>query len=145
MADLRNKPIDPADDELIIDAPIDQWERSLPLGLWEAEIPAKPVPESSKGKHVLQLPVPLELAVNDGIRKTFIYLPLQGNGLSFTKQILDEIGIAYEHDGKNTLKFKSLKAFVGIRCKALVTENKFNGNVTNRVSRLYNSDYQLEE
>lgn len=144
MADLRNKPINPEDDELIVDAPLEQWDKVLPLGLWDSVINAKPVPERSKNKHILQLVVPLEMTVNDGKRKSNIYLPLEGDGLGFTRGILDEIGIEFIHDGVSTLKIKSLKQFVGLKCKALVAENKFNGNITNRVKRLFNKDYVAE-
>jgi hypothetical protein len=145
MADLRTQKMNPNDDELIVDAPLDQWDKVLPLGLWDAVVTTKPVPERSKNKHILQLVIALELSVNDGKRKTNFYMPLEGDGLGFTRGILDELGIDYVHDGVSTLKIKSLKAFAGLPCKALVAENKFNGNVTNRIKRLFNKEYIPEE
>lgn len=145
MADLRNKPINPDDDELIVDAPLDIWDSVLPLGLWDAVVVEKPIGERSKNKHALQLPLHLELTVNDGgKRKGVIYLPLEGNGLRWTREQLDDLGVSYVHDGIGSLRIKSLKAFVGLKCKAEVAENKWNGNVTNKIKRLYSIDHVEE-
>jgi hypothetical protein len=142
MADLRNRPIDKSDDELIFDAPGEQWDRILPLGLWECEITQKPYPEKSKNKHTNQLIVPLEIALPDGVRKAQVYLPLEGDGISFTRLTFDDLGIEYARDSETgACKIKSLKSFVGIRCKAQVVENKFNGRTTNQIRRLYPANY----
>lgn len=144
MADLRNKPISVnPDDDLIIDAPVDIWDSVLPLGLWDAVIPELPIAERSK-KGLLQLKVPLVLSVNGGNRKASIYFQLEGNGLKWTRENFDELGIDYSHDGISALRIKGLKQFVNLKCKALVAENKYNGTVTNRIKKLFNKDYVTE-
>jgi hypothetical protein len=134
------------DTKVRIQAPIDQWESFLEKGLFEAvvnEVPDFKPCKNNEENHNLIIPIQFLDGINKGKKANYL-LTFTPKSLGRCKRIFDNVGFKYTHDGSGLLDF-DCNDFKGLKLKAMVDEDNYQGKITNKITMIFHKDYIPEE
>jgi hypothetical protein len=126
------------------DVVADDWDKVLPLGLWDGLIEKEPIFDKNRKTGIKQLVVPLAVITeNDkgdkAERKARVTYSFAPTAVGFTRELFDELAVEYEY--KNGQVLFCCADFTNIEVVVEVYKNKQGY----RNIKLHNANYKPQE
>ena len=141
-----SKPAEPAkvvvaEEPITFEAPEQDWQAELPIGLWLCEVEEVKKTTAKTGSPQLQW----NLKLLEGMPgRVFAYFTsLVPGSLWVVRKMLDILGVKYTRSGNNISFFPS--ECIGKKVKILIAKHSYGGTIRHKPVQPYTLETQLEE